>query len=361
MILIALSILAMLIIFSALVIAHEFGHFSMARRQGVDVEEFGVGFPPKVFGRKKGNTLYSINALPLGGFVRLKGEDGSVTGKGSFASASFWPKTKIIMAGVAMNFLIAYVIFTVLLIAGIPPLGQSLPKIGPIKPSEQSLSALTVFTVNKNSAAQKAGIEKGDKIISINGATISSNDELKQFTSSNAGKTVTIDVEQGSNKSTKTVLLGTDTSAGILGVTAEKISYVSYSWWQAPFAALILMIQLVFLTLAAFGNLLVGLFTQAKVGEQVSGPIGVWSIFSQITSFGWRYIMLFIASISLSLAVINALPLPALDGGRQLMLILRKMGLKITPERENLVHILGFVFLIGLMIIISISDITRLI
>jgi regulator of sigma E protease len=130
--------------------------------------------------------------------------------------------------------------------------------------------------------------------------------------------------------------------------------------WRQQYAALVLMVQLVVLTLGAFGNLLIGIFTQAKVSEQVSGPIGVWSVFSQITSFGWRYIVLFVASISLSLAVINALPLPALDGGRQLMLILRKIGLKITPERENLIHVFGFVFLIGLMIVISISDISRL-
>jgi len=356
----SLSILALIFIFSALVIAHEYGHFRAARRNGVDVEEFGIGFPPKVYGRKKGGTLYSVNALPLGGFVRLKGEDGSVTGRGSFASAKFWPKTKIIMAGVAVNLLIAYIIFTILLIAGIPQLGQALPSFGPIKPIQQSQSELTVFTVSKNSAAAKAGIQKGDKIITVDGKSLNSNEELKQFTSSNAGKTVAIQVEHNGASATKTVVLGTDTSSGILGITADKLSYSSYTWWTAPIAAFVLMVELVVLTLGAFGNLILGIFTQAKVSEQVSGPIGVWSVFSQITSFGWRYIALFVASISLSLAVINALPLPALDGGRQLMLVLRKIGLKITPERENLIHVFGFVFLIGLMIVISISDISRL-
>lgn len=360
MIFVILSILAMIAIFSLLVIAHELGHFSAARREGVDVEEFGVGFPPKVYGVKKGKTLYSINALPLGGFVRLKGEDGIDKSKGSFVNAKFWPKTRIIMAGVFVNLVIAYIIFTILLIAGIPPLGKNLPSFGPIKPTSQQLTKLTVLTVNNNSAAQKAGIRKGNEIISINSIIIGSNEELKEFTSSNAGKTVSVVISDGRNTNTKTVTLGTDKSAGILGITAEKMSYSKYSWWAAPIAAFVLMVELVVLTIAAFGNLIMGLFTQAKVGEQVSGPIGVWSIFSQITSFGWRYILLFIASISLSLGVINALPLPALDGGRQLMLILRKFGLKITNERENLVHVLGFVFLIGLMIVISISDIARL-
>lgn len=357
---IILSILAMTAIFSLLVIAHEFGHFKAARRENVDVEEFGIGFPPKLFGRKKGKTLFSVNALPIGGFVKLKGEDGITTGKGSFADASYWQKTKIIMAGVAVNFLIAYILFTILLIAGIPQLGQSLPKFGPIQPSEKTTTELTVFTVNNNSAASKAGIKKGDKIISINNQTFENNNTLREFTNNNLGKSVTIEFISSGEKMQKTIVLGTDSSSGILGITADKISYNYYSWWSAPIAALILMIQLIIATLAAFGNLLVGIFTKAQVSEQVSGPVGVWSVFSQITSFGWRYIVLFVASISLSLAVINALPLPALDGGRQLMLILKKVGFKITPQKENLVHVLGFVFLIGLMIIISISDISKL-
>lgn len=357
---IILIIIGVLIIFTILVVAHEFGHFSMARREGVTVEEFGVGFPPRVFGRKKGKTLYSINALPIGGFVRLKGEDGVAKGADSFATKEFWPKTRIIMAGVAVNFIIAYVIFTFLLVIGMPPLGQKLPSFGPIQPHQSGQAELTVFGVTSGSAAAKAGLVQGDTIVTIGGVSVQDNTQLRAFTTTHKGEQVTIVVKHAGQQVDKIAVLGTDEKAGILGVSAEQLQLSSYSWWAAPIAALVLMFQFVIATLGAFGNLIVGLFTRHEVSEQVSGPIGVVSVFSQVVNFGPRFVLLFVASISLSLAVINALPLPALDGGRQFVLILRKLGVKITPERENLVHIAGFVALIALMIVISISDIIRL-
>ena len=357
---IVLVIIGVLIIFTILVVAHEFGHFTAARREGVTVEEFGVGFPPRVFSRRKGKTLYSINLFPIGGFVRLKGEDGSEKGKGSFASLTFWPKTRIIMAGVVVNLLIAYLIFTFLLIIGIPPLGQDLPSFGPVKPSQSGESSLTVFGVTKDGSASKGGIAQGDNIVSIDNKPLEDNAQLRAYTIENKGKEVTIVISRNGQESNKTVMLGSDEKTGVLGVSAEKIQLTSYAWWAAPFAALVLMVQFVLATLAAFGNLIIGLFARREVSQQVSGPIGIVSVFSQIVNFGPRFVLLFVASISLSLAVINALPLPALDGGRQFVLILQKLGLKVTPERENLYHLVGFVALISLMIIISISDIARM-
>jgi regulator of sigma E protease len=357
---IILIIIGVLIIFTILVVAHEFGHFTAARREGVTVEEFGVGFPPRVFSRRKGKTLYSINLFPIGGFVRLKGEDGSEKGKGSFANLTFWPKTRIIMAGVVVNLLIAYLIFTFLLIIGIPPLGQDLPSFGPVKPSQSGESSLTVFGVTKDGSASKGGIAQGDNIVSIDNKPLEDNAQLRAYTIENKGKQVAIVISRNGQESSKIVTLGSDENTGVLGVSAEKTQLTSYAWWAAPFAALILMVQFVLATLAAFGNLIIGLIARREVSQQVSGPIGIVSVFSQIVNFGPRFVLLFVASISLSLAVINALPLPALDGGRQFVLILQKLGLKITPERENLYHLVGFIALISLMIIISISDIARM-
>ncbi len=355
-----ISILGVLILFTILVVAHELGHFLSARREGVVVDEFGVGFPPRMYGRKRGNTIYSINALPIGGFVRLRGEDGSVKGKGSFASLSFWPKTRVIMAGVVVNFLIAYILFTFLLIVGMPPLGQPLPDFGPIQPKQTSSNQLTILTVSPDSAAAKAGLAQGDGLVTIDNTQITSNEGLRQYTKAHAGQSVVVKVNKSGSVTEKTVLLGNDEKNGILGITADQMALSYYSWWTAPIAALVMMFQFVWATLAAFGSLIVGLFSAGKVSEQVSGPIGAVSIFSQIMNFGFRYIILFTASISLSLAVINALPLPALDGGRQFVLILQKIGMRITPERENLIHIAGFVGLLILMVVISISDIARL-
>lgn len=353
-------ILGVIIIFSVLVIAHELGHFWVARRNGVRVLEFGIGFPPRIWSMKRGETRYSINLFPIGGFVRLFGEDDSQTGPRSFNSKSFWQKTKIVMAGVTVNFIIAYVIFTGLLIAGVPPIVQSLPSFGPIHPITTTTNDLTVFSVSENSAAQKAGVVAGDKLVAIDAQNFTNSNDLRTYTKAHTGQNVTITYIHNGNQQEKVVVLGTDELAGILGLVAEPVQISRYSWWAAPFAALALMIQLVIATLAAFGTLIVGLFTKAKVSEGVAGPVGIVSLFSQIVHFGATYILLFIASISLSLAVINALPLPALDGGREFMMILRKIGVKITPERENLIHILGFGVLILLMIIISVSDISKL-
>ncbi len=353
-------ILGVIIIFSLLVIAHELGHFLMARREGVRVLEFGIGFPPRIWSIKKGETRYSINLFPIGGFVRLFGEDDAQTGPRSFNSKGFWQKTRIVMAGVTVNFLIAYSIFTTLLIVGVPPIIQNLPSFGPVKPITETSAGLTVFSVSKNSAAQSAGIVEGDKLVTLDNINFQNSNDLRSYTKTRAGQEAIVVYQHGNTTQTKTIVLGKDENVGFLGLVAEPVQISKYSWWAAPIAAFVLMLELIVATLAVFGNLILGLFTQAKVSEGVAGPIGIVSLFSQIVRFGSTYIWLFIASISLSLAVINALPLPALDGGREFMMILRKIGVKISPERENLVHIIGFVALIGLMIIVSVSDIRKL-
>ncbi len=353
-------ILGVIVIFSLLVIAHELGHFLMARREGVRVLEFGIGFPPRIWSIKKGETRYSINLFPIGGFVRLFGEDDAQTGPRSFNSKTFWQKTRIVMAGVTVNFIIAYVIFTGLLIVGVPPIIQNLPSFGPVKPITETSVGLTIFNVTKNSAAQTAGITEGDKLISIDSKEFQNSNDLREYTKNHAGQNTVVVFQHGNDTQTKTVVLGNDEKTGILGLVAEPIQITHYQWWAAPFAAFVLMLELIVATLAVFGNLILGLFTHAKVSEGVAGPIGIVSLFSQIVRFGSIYIWLFIASISLSLAVINSLPLPALDGGREFMMILRKIGVKISPERENIIHIIGFVALIGIMILVSISDIRKL-
>ncbi|MBI2797908.1 site-2 protease family protein [Candidatus Saccharibacteria bacterium] len=356
-----LTIVLVLLVFSVLVIAHEWGHYKAARRNGVKVDEFGVGFPPRLWGRKSNGTLFSINTFPIGGFVRLKGEDGEAKGADSFASKSAWVKTKIVMAGVTMNLLIAYLLITFLLIVGMPPLLPSgLPSFGPIQPAPIGEAKLTVLAVTPNSAAARSGLKTADQLVSVNGQMLSSNQQLQDFTKSHGGQQITLVYKNSQGEHTATATLGTDPNKGNLGVASDSLQLMRYSWWQAPVAAVVVVWQLVEATIGAFAGLIVGLFTQAKVSEQVAGPIGIVSIFSQIIQFGWRYILVFVASISLSLAVINALPLPALDGGRELLIILRRVGVKITPARENLVHVLGFAALIILLIVVSISDINRL-
>ena len=355
-----LTIIFIILIFLVLVIAHELGHFIVARRNGVTVDEFGIGLPPKIFSRKTKLTEFSINLLPFGAFVRLKGEDSDDKSMDSFAAKPYKSRAKIVMAGVGVNFLIAYVIVVILLIFGIPALLPSgFVKIGPIKPSSVQTSPLTTLSVNKDSAAEKAGIKAGSEILKANGNDLKTSDDLQSFTKENAGKNVELQINQSGEIKNVNVQLASDGSKGYLGIAAQPIELARYNPLSALVAAFIVIVQLAILTVSAFGSFIAGLFS-AKVSSDVAGPVGIVSIFGGVVQFGWRYVLAFIASISLSLAVINSLPIPALDGGRLLFMTLTRMGVKITPEFESKLHFTGFILLIILIVIVTISDISRL-
>ncbi len=355
-----LIIILVLFIFSALVIAHEWGHFIVARRNGIRVHEFGIGFPPKLWGKKKGDTLYTINLLPLGGFVRLEGEDNESKGPKSFASKSLWVKTKVLMAGVAMNALIAYVIFVWLAATGIPQIFPfKMPSAGFVQPIQAEAPKLVVFQVGEGSAAEAAGLSTGDTLVSLNGKTFANESELKTYTGEIKGQKATVVFIQGSEEKTREVTLGADPEKGVLGVVALPQTKEKYTWYAAPFAAIGLMWQSLVATIGAFLGAIWTLVSRFTVAETVTGPVGVTAVFGQVMKFGFDYVLVLIASISLSLAVINALPLPALDGGRLFLLVLRRIGLPISEKQEGWVHLAGFVALIAFGIIIAISDVTR--
>ncbi len=357
-----LTIALVIILFSLLVIAHELGHFMVARRNGVKVDEFGLGFPPKLFGKTVNGTLYSLNLFLFGGFVRLKGEDQADKAQDSLSAQSYRVKSKIVLAGVAVNFSIAYFIILLLMVFGMPSiLPSGFISVGPIKPYKIETSALKAVAISKDSAAENAGITTGTEIISVNGTAITSEDQLKSITSSNAGNVVEITTRpRGGEPKTLQVQLGSDASKGYLGLAAQSEQRAFYNPLVAIIGAIIATFYLAVLTISAFGDFLVGLFSKAQVSNNVAGPVGIVSIFGSVMEYGWRYILAFTASISLSLAVINSLPIPALDGGRFALMSITRLGVKIKPETEALMHWLGFGFLIILIIIVTISDISRL-
>jgi regulator of sigma E protease len=355
-----LIILLVLFIFSALVIAHEWGHFIVARRNGIRVHEFGIGFPPKLWGKKKGETLYTINLLPLGGFVRLEGEDNESKGPKSFASKSLWVKTKVLMAGVAMNALIAYVIFVYLAATGIPQIFPfKMPSFGFVQPIQAEAPKLVIFQVGEGSAAESAGLSTGDTLVSLNGRSFTNETDLKAYTTEVKGQKATVVFIQAGEQKTREVTLGADADKGVLGVVALPQAKEKYTWYAAPFAAIGLMWQSLVATVVAFLGAIWTLISRATVAETVTGPVGVTAVFGQVVKFGLDYVLVLVASISISLAVINALPLPALDGGRLFLLVLRRIGIPISEKQEGWVHLAGFALLIIFGIIIAISDITR--
>jgi regulator of sigma E protease len=246
-------------------------------------------------------------------------------------------------------------------ITGLPNiLPNGYVKVGPIKPSKVTTSALVTMSVRPGSAADKAGLKVGTEVIAINGTNLSSSDQLKSITKENSGKQVELQIKSNGQSKTVSAQLGSNDQEGYLGIAAQPVEMAYYNPLTAIIAAFVAIIQLVLATLAAFGEFIIGLFTRAKVSQNVAGPVGIASIFTVITKFGWKFVLAFTASISLSLAVINSLPIPALDGGRFAIMTLKKFGLRISPEKEALAHWIGFGFLIILIIIVTISDISRL-
>jgi regulator of sigma E protease len=354
-----LTIIIVIILFSLLVFVHELGHFVAARRNGVEVEEFGFGFPPRLVGVKRGKTIYSINWLPFGGFVRLKGEDGEASGEHTFAAANLWVKTKILLAGVGMNLLAAYVILLGLCLFGLPPIIEHQFRIG--NPTYSVAPRVVVLGVGKASPAEKAGFGLGDGILSGNGQVFKSEDELVAFTHTHAGQTVEFVVEHSGKSSTKQVTLReTGASGGQLGIAPLMNYRERYGLW-APVEAAGLTGQLAWGTVTSFGSFIAGLFTTGKVSDSVAGPVGIVGILAQLVYFGYALVAVMIAQISVSLAVMNTLPIPALDGGRLAIAYIRRLsGGRITADQERWVHFGGFVILIGLMILVTVVDIRRL-
>ncbi len=378
-----------IILFIGLIVVHEWGHFIVARRNGVEVEEFGIFFPPRLYKRKvKTGWTFSFNLIPLGGFVKLKGEHDSDTEKGSFGAASTWSKSKIMAAGVAMNLVVALVLFTILALIGMP---QLVDNQFSVKNNAQLVSRKVIVTyVEPGSPAAKAGLKAEDQINDIALAGYSpvglvNAKQLPQLTKQFAGKTAYISyTRSGHNYRARTTFLSnqvvaasrkTNNPKANLGVIPKDITLQRYTW-SAPVVAIGFSAQLTALTfqglghaLGGLGSLVAGAITgnhaarengQTSASSQVSGPIGIVYILKTFSLLGYQFVLFVIAYISLILAVMNILPIPALDGGRLwIMLISRGLKRPLSAKAEEAVNATGFLVLMGLFILISIVDVQR--
>ena len=362
-----IAILLVVLIFGLLVFVHELGHFVAARRNGVQVEEFGFGFPPRAFGKKVGKTIYSINWLPLGGFVRLKGEDGEDKSKGSFGAASFRSKFKILTAGVIMNVLTAFVILVALCYFGLPASVARTLSSAPV--AREGAANVLVLGVSDNSPADKAGIKVGESIVSVNGQMLKTDQELTEATKRLAGTKVVMVVsnDNGDKRIVDVQLRDAEAGkkSGFLGVSPFETHNVSYGV-RSPLVAAEMTWNMLWGTLKGFALGIAGLFqvggqAGSEAAATVTGPVGIVVLLSNVMRLGIAYILFFVATISASLAVVNILPIPALDGGRTFLLLVQRLtGKAMTPESEARVHMVGFFLLIGLMIVITVFDVQRL-
>lgn len=365
-----------LFMFVGLVVVHELGHFLAARRSGVEVEEFGVGFPPraKVLTIKKG-TVFTINWLPLGGFVKLKGENDADKTKGSYGAATLKNKVFIMVAGVGMNLVTAFLILTFLALVGIPKLIDDQYTIK--NDTKIVRQQVLVGYVEPDSPAQKAGLQLRDVVESV-GPTIGTQSKvtsLENFpkqTKELAGQKVTLVYSRKSV--TKSVDLQLRSVAevesskdsqnpkGYVGIAPTEYS-LQRSTWSAPIVAAGLIEQFSVLTLKGLGSAISNLFqgNTAVASEQVSGPIGIFVLIKDGSLLGYQFVLMIMAVISLTLAIMNILPIPALDGGRLFVtLIYRAIRKPLNPKTEDRIHGLGFVGLMLLFAMITAVDIRRI-
>lgn len=356
------TVFLFLVLLSILVLVHEFGHFIAARKSGMTVEEFGIGFPPRLVGwRSAKGTLWSANMIPLGGFVKIKGEsDADITSPDSFGAQSWWKRFAVVVAGVVMNLVLAWALFTVGFMFGLPSVVEDGVERGAVVSDE----AVSIVDVLPGSAADVAGMKVGDRVLTIDGAAFETASQARDALTPHADASP-ISILIARNGETQTVAvtpmyvneLGRD---GV-GVALVQTGFVRYPWYLAPVKGLEAMLGSTWDVLSAFGNMIVGLFTHKDVSGSVSGPVGIAVLTGQVASLGFAHLVQFAAMLSINLAVINILPFPALDGGRLAFLLYEAIRRKrATPAFEQGVHAVGFAFLLLVVVIVTVRDVVHL-
>lgn len=347
---------------SVLVLIHELGHFLTAKRFGIKVEEFGFGFPPRVFGKKIGETLYSFNLLPIGGFVKLYGEDDAGSGKVSkskevtkdleraFFAKPIWQRIVVVVAGVVMNFGLAVLIATYLFTSqGIPKDNQN----------------VLVADVSKGSPADTAGMKSGDLIVSIDSQKVKDPSMLIATTQDKLGKEVTVVVKRGESEIPLKVTprLNAPEGEGAMGVAIEpNITFQKYPFPQSIYYGTKQAVQDSVLVVTGFLDMIKTIFTKQTIPEGVAGPVGMAQLTGEFVKIGPEAVLSLVYMLSLSLAVLNILPIPALDGGRLFFILIELFTRrKVNPKFEAYAHMAGIVVLLLFLAFISYKDIVRIV
>jgi len=426
-----LTVIVFVITLGILIFVHESGHFFVARKNGIKAEEFGFGFPPRVFGiqcltgkkkivlsrkekvdieisdEKQGNietireiavdkveevdeyipvkkwrfiwgkrnterewenknnleegTIYSVNWIPFGGFVKIKGEDGSeADAEDSFAGKGAWIRIKVLGAGVIMNFVLAWLAISLGLFIGSPQVLEE----GQRGKDEK----IQISQVAKDTPAESIGIKAGDEILKCEMDNVlcqnkfSEVSDIQNIVEEYKGKEIILQIKRGDEILDFKGIPRTEypEGQGSLGISLVKTAIVDYSWYDSIYKGITTVFNLIWLILSTLFNIIKDLMIGQKASVDISGPIGIAYLTKQVTALGFSYILQFIALLSINLGIINAFPFPALDGGRILFILIERIkGSPVSQKVEQAIHTFGFIALIALMVLVTFRDVIR--
>lgn len=341
-----------------LIILHELGHFILAKRFGMKIEEFGIGFPPRIFAKKIGKTIYSLNLLPLGAFVKIYGEDKEKKDKDSFSAKPIWQRALVIIGGVVVFWLIAIVLLSfVSAVWGMPTAISDEVEKGIKNPEVKILQVL------ENYPARKAGFQPLDTILKLKSdfqeLKVTKVKEVQNFIKKHKEKEIIIEVLRG--KEIKKIKVKPN-KEGLIGVSLARTGWQISPWYLAPWTGLKVTGEFTFRIITTLAEVVKRLVTGKKIeGLEVRGPIGIGELFVRAFDIGIGYFIYFVAVISIYLAIFNILPIPAVDGGRLLFLAIEKLrGNPIPRQVEQKINTAFFMFLLLLLIFITLKDLARL-
>jgi len=366
------TIIIFIVILGLLVFVHELGHFIAARKSGMKVDEFGFGFPPRMFGLQKiegkwkiiwghkppldkDQTVYSVNWIPLGGFVKIRGENNEhEEDPRSFINRPFGARLITLVAGVLMNVLLAWALISVGYSIGLPVALEDINQIP--KGATFTDSQNAIIEVVPGLPAAEAGIKPGDIVVSVNGQKFNNIDELRDYIRGNAGAEFNFEIKRVTENLNLKVqsIKEPKPGEGPTGIALANLGKLQYPWYSAVW-------QGAKTTIVQLQNIVVGLYTliSGKLGlSSLGGPVKIAQLTGQVADMGFNYLLQFTAFLSLNLAILNILPFPALDGGRVAFLIIEKFrGKRNNQKLEQYVNTAGFVFLLLLMLLVTIKDV----
>jgi regulator of sigma E protease len=344
---VVITILVFIAMLIVIILAHELGHFVTAKIAGVRVDEFGIGFPPRLLSIKRGDTIYSINAFPIGGFVKVAGEEDPST-PGGLASKSIPARLLFLSAGSIMNLLLPFLLLSIAFMV----------------PHQEVMGQVVVEEVSPNSPAAEAGIVPGDIFLSVNGKPVNNTSDISRFFYTHLGSRFTA-VIQHSDSTTEEVELTArwkppedDGAVGVVISTQNPTVVTQRYFWKAiPMGA-----SRCFETLALFKNGIISMII-GEIPVEFTGPVGIAQLTGEVARGGISPTLELAAFISINLGIINIFPLPALDGGRIIFVLLEwvRRGKRVSVKTERLIHSIGFILLIGAILAITYKDILRLV